>query len=483
MQPLSSPADRLERQETIRALRETSPEAIEAHGQALTLEAFHRVAQSVPAYAQALRAANVDPRLVDSLAAFRARAPLLDKHTTFAAQPISALCVDGSLDGVRSLLTSSGHSGVFSFGVNTRENVLRSARSIDMVLQYLFNVDERRTLFINCLPMGVKVHTNATVLAETSVREDMVYAVVRKFGSDFDQIVMVGEGSFIKKVVEDGAERHGIDWHGLTMHVVTGEEGIAENYRTYLAGLLGISDIDDPADGLIMSSMGVAELDLNIFHETREAVRIRRLAHHDPALRCRLFGDQARCCPMFFVRYPSRCYVETIDVGAGHEELVISMLSPEMKLPLLRYRTGDFGRLLSYAQVVGALGAHGLDIAPDLKLPFVAVYGRGQALAHGGGQIRPEAIKEAVYMDRNLAATITGNLRLWDDRGVVRLDLQLREARSPVPAAADRLMSAIGEYSDTLPDVVAFHPYASFPYNMGVDWERKFAYLETRRSG
>ncbi len=171
MQPLSSPEDRLERQEIIRALRDTTPEMLEAHGETLTLEAFHRVARTVPAYAQALRAANVDPRSVDSIAAFVASAPLLDKHNTFGAHPISALCVDGNLEGLRSLLTSSGHSGVFSFGVNTRENVLRSARSIDTVLQYLFNVDERRTLFINCLPMGVKVHSNATVLAETSAKK------------------------------------------------------------------------------------------------------------------------------------------------------------------------------------------------------------------------------------------------------------------------------------------------------------------------
>jgi phenylacetate-CoA ligase len=479
MQPLSSPEDRLERQATIGALRDTTPEMLEAHGEALTLEAFQRVARTVPAYAEALRAANVDPRTVDSIAAFVASAPLLDKHNTFGAHSISALSTDGNLDGLRSLLTSSGHSGVFSFGVNTRENVLRSARSIDTVLQYLFNVDQRHTLFINCLPMGVKVHTNATVLAETSVRADMVYAVVRKFGSEFDQIVMVGEGSFIKKIVEDGAEQHGIDWHKLTTHVVTGEEGIAENYRTYLAALLGISDIDNPADDLIMSSMGVAELDLNIFHETREAMRIRRLAHRDPMLRHSLFGDNVRCCPMFFVRYPSRCFVETIDAGGGHDELVISMLSPEMKLPLLRYRAGDFGRLLSYRQVVATLRAHGLDIVPDLKLPFLAVYGRGQALAHDGGRILPEAVKEALYADHAIAASITGNFRLWHHNGVARLDVQLREDHLAVPAAEDRLMGGIVEYSDTSPDVIAFHPYAAFAYNMGVDWERKFAYLKS----
>ncbi|MDB5799382.1 MAG: hypothetical protein JWL63_321 [Rhodocyclales bacterium] len=477
MQPFSSLEERLERQEMIRMMRETPPEMIEAHGQMLTLEAFHRIAQTVPAYAQALRDANVDPRSVDSIEAFVAKAPLLDKHNTFGAHPISALCVDGNLEGVRSLLTSSGHSGVFSFGVNTRDNLLRSARSIDTGLQYLFNVDERSTLLINCLPMGVKVHTNAAVLAETSVRDDMVYAVVKKFAAEFEQIIMLGEGSFIKKIVEDGARLHGIDWPKLKVHMVTGEEGIAENYRTYLAELLGIDDIDNPADKLIGSSMGVAELDLNIFHETREAIRIRRLAHKNPTLRKALFGEQVNFCPMFFARYPNRCYVETIDAGGGHEELVISMLSPEMKLPLLRYKAGDFGRLFSYEQVVNTLAAHDIDITPDLKLPFLAAYGRGKALAHNGGQIFPEAVKEALYFNHDIAESITGNFRLWHDSGVARLDIQLRQQYKSAPAAEDRLMSALKEYSGTLPDRIVFHPYETFPYNMSVDWERKFAYL------
>ena len=86
-------------------------------------------------------------------------------------------------------------------------------------------------------------------------------------------------------------------------------------------------------------------------------------------------------------------------------------------------------------------------------------------------------------MHHDLAASITGNLRLWDDHGVARLDLQLREHYTSVPAAGDRLMSAIGEYSDTLPDIIAFHPHAAFPYNMSVDWERKFAYLSDVRNG
>lgn len=477
MKSFSSQADRLERQEVIRLLRETAPEAIVGLGEAETIRAFHRVARTVPFYGALLAERGVDPATIDSIEAFRAHVPVLDKHVTFADRPIAELCAGGNLDGVRSVLTSSGFSGVFSFGVNTTENLARSARSIDTGLQYLFNVDELSTLLINCLPMGVKVNTRAAVLAETSVREDMVFAVVRKFAAEFDQLIIVGEGSFIKKIVEEGRELHGIDWPRLRVHLITGEEGIAENYRTYIGGLLGIDDFDAPESRIVGSSMGVAELDLNIFHETRETIRIRRLAHRNPELRRRLFGDAHPFCPMLFVYYPNRCYVEELGAPGNANELVMSMLSEEMKVPLLRYRSGDCGRTIPYREMTETLAAAGHAMMPDLRLPFVAVSGRGRALQTSEGNLFPEAVKEALYWDRAVAEAITGNFRLRRDGNRARLDIQLRSGRG-MPAAGDvKVLEGLRPYSAVAPDVV-FHAYERFPFNIGVDYERKFAYLE-----
>jgi len=477
MKPFSPQADRLERQEFIRLLRETPPQAVVSLGEAETIKAFHRVARTVPFYERLLAQRGVDPANVDTIEGFRTHAPVLDKHCTFGQHPIAELCVGGNLDGVRSVLTSSGFSGVFSFGVNTTENLARSAKSIDTGLEYLFNVDALSTLLINCLPMGVKVNTRAAVLAETSVREDMVFAVVRKFAAEFDQLIIVGEGSFIKKIIEDGRELHGIDWPRLRVHLITGEEGIAENYRTYIGGLLGIDDFDSPDSRIIGSSMGVAELDLNIFHETRETIRIRRLAHRNPELRRRLFGDEHTFCPMLFVYYPNRCYVEEVAAPGNASELVISMLSEEMKVPLLRYRSGDYGRVIPYHEMIETLSAAGHPITPDLRLPFIAVSGRGRALETPEGRLFPEAVKEALYRDRAVAEAITGNFRLRRDGERARLDIQLRSGRR-MPAAGDaEVLEGLRPYSVVTLDV-RFHVYERFPFNVGVDYERKFAYLD-----
>lgn len=475
LKPFASTEDRLERQEFIRLLRETPPDVIARMGEAATIEAFQRVARTVPFYAAMLRELDVDPSTVTDIASFVACAPLLDKHNTFGRHPISQLCTGGDLDGVRSVLTSSGMSGVFSFGVNTIQNLARSAKSIDAGLQYLFNVDEISTLLINCLPMGVKVHTRATVLAETSVREDMVFAVIKKFASEFEQILIVGEGSFIKKIIEDGRDEHRIDWPRLNVHLITGEEGIAENYRSYVGALLGV-DVDSPDSRIIGSSMGVAELDLNIFHETRDTIRVRRLAHGNPSVRKALFGTANAFCPMLFVYYPHRCFVEEISVPGGGSELVVSMLSEEMKIPLLRYRSGDFGRVLRYEDLVRDLGGMDHPMEPDLHVPWVAVEGRGHALATDGGPILPEAVKESLYRDAAVAEAITGNFRLSPEGKHGKLEIQLRTGRNEPVSAVDSVLEALAIYASVQP-AVEFQAFTDFRYNTGVDYERKFSYL------
>lgn len=476
MQSFSSAEEKAERQHLIRLLQETPPQDLVAMGEALTLTAFKRVADSVPFYSALLTSLNISAHDITDLKEFCRRVPMLDKHNTFGKHRIADLCVNGDLAGIRTLLTSSGHSGVFSFGVNTQENLQRSANSIDMGLQYLFDVDNRSTLLINCLPMGVKVNTRATFLAETSVRDDMVFAVIKKFRAEFDQIILVGEGSFIKKIIEDGRDYQGIDWPNLAIHIITGEEGIAENYRTYLGELLGIRDLTAPHGKLIGSSMGVAELDLNIFHETRETIEIRRLAHADPELRKALFGSSMQVCPMLFVYYPQRCFVEEMPIDEQYSELLISMLSAEMKIPLLRYRSGDYGRILPYEKLVATLKNFGHFVTPDLKLPFVAVYGRGKYLPVEKGRLFPEAVKEALYLYREVAEVITGNFKLSLAPPAGFLEIQLRKGSMLSNGTIEKVREALRCYVADVPKVL-FHRYEVFPYAMEVDYERKFNYL------
>lgn len=479
MRPFVSEAEKEERRELIAQLRNAPPEALVEMGNQAVVPAFQRAYAHVPAYRQLVDQHGVlrDPAEVTTISEFLRATPLLDKHNTFAAYPIRELCVGGKLDGVRSVLTSSGHSGVFSFGVNNVDNIEHSAKSIDMVLQYFVGVDERSTLLINCLPMGVRFNTGAAVVAETSVHDGMVYALVKKFSGDFDQTVLFGENSFIKKIIEDGTEYHGIDWSGIRVHLCIGEEPVSENYRSYIGKLIGVTNFSDVNDKIIISSMGVGELGLNIFHETRETIQIWRLAQSHPDLRVALFGEAARhVCPMFFVYYPPRCYIEAPRHGQDPGELAITMLSEDLKIQLPRFRPGDIGQVLTYREVVSTLAWFGHPIEPDLKLPFVVVFGRGSRLETRQGPLYPEAFKEALYAEPSLARLFTGNFRMLPDGDAGQVLLQLRKDKVAAADTADRLLAHLTSYSEARPRITIL-PYDAFPYSMGVDYERKFQYL------
>jgi phenylacetate-CoA ligase len=477
--PLASEPEKQERRQLIEELRGARSEDLVEFGRQAIVPAFLRAYACVPAYRQIVdrHGGLRDAADVMTIPQFLQVAPLLDKHNTFAAYPIRELCLNGNLDSVRSILTSSGHSGVHSFGVNTVTNIEHSAKSIDILLQYFIGADEHSTLLINCLPMGVRFNTAAAVVAETSVHDGMVYALIKRFSADFEQIVLFGENSFIKKIIEDGAESHGIDWRKIRIHLCIGEETAAENYRSYIGELIGIKEFPDPNGQIIISSWGAGELGLNIFHETHETILIRRLAHRDAALRVALFGPAARhFCPMFFVYYPPRCYVEAPGQGDEPGELAITMLSEDLKIQLPRFRPGDIGQILTYRGVVSTLARFGYAIEPDLKLPFVAVFGRGSRLETRQGPLYPEAVKEAIYADPSLAQLFTGNFRLVSDDDLGQALFQLRPDKMANGDAADRLLSQLALYSDARPRITIL-PYGCFPYSMNLDYERKFQYL------
>ncbi len=470
------PANPAGRRAAMAQLAQAQPEELLACSQTLALAAFHRAAARVPAYQTILRLAGLDPDRVRTPEDFQRLVPVTDKHTTFAAFSLPALCQDGSLAGMKSALTSSGHSGIFAFGINTAEDEANAAQAVDFGLQYLFQVDERRTLLINALPMGVKVPTVATTLVETSVREEMVIAAARKLSPYFEQTILLAEGSFAKKILEDGRAQ-GVDWAALHTGLITGEETTGENWRTYIASLLG-RDADDEGRSPIYSSMGIAECGLSLFHETPETIHIRRLAHQDPHLRQLLFGADARTCPMLFIYSPLRTRVEILD-RQTRGEILLTMLNPGLKIPLIRYKPGDIGRLYTRQEVADALRRcdHPHEPLPAWKLPLLAIYGRGQHVLAQGVKVFPEDIKEALYQDFSLAAAITGNFKLRnEDGGRAVVDLQLKPGVQPAPELVRRFENAAAAYIPA-PLEPRFHAYAACPFGMTVDYERKFNYV------
>ena len=140
--------------------------------------------------------------------------------------------------------------------------------------------------------MGVGFSSASATVATTSVREDMATALVTTFGSHYDQIVIVTDPLFMRRLLDYASER-GVDWRQYRLGSRHRRRDRSANIsvHTWLAdsGL----DPERPDHGYIMSSFGVGELGLHLCFETPATIALRRAAARDAALARELFGEFA----------------------------------------------------------------------------------------------------------------------------------------------------------------------------------------------
>jgi len=437
------------------------------------IEAVRTAAARVPAYSALLAEGGLRPESIKTLEDF-SRLPLLDKRNTFQRFGLHQLCLDGELGSVGSVMTSSGHSGVFAFGLEPRQGEHARMRQLDDALDTIFGVRSRSTLIVNCLPMGVCVRSECCTVGDTSVRPDMAVSLIDAFSPYYDQVILVGETAFIKHVLELGT-RHGIDWEHLLVHAILGEEIVAENGRKYLEGILGTAP-GDVQTGLIVSSMGIAELGLNLFAEAPPGlpiIALRRALHENKELRSELLGPDALIAPSIFTYDGERSYVEFV-----RGQLVITTLDPSRRIPLIRYVSGDVGGFMDLPECAeGVLKSQGIDVDVLRQIPLVSILGRGECITVGDERVFPEQIKEGLYHDPKLARLTTANFRLASGQRGGVLRIQLAPRVGPGAELNELFAEAIARYV-ACPLEVRCEAYDCFAGGMSLDYERKFDYLD-----
>jgi phenylacetate-CoA ligase len=439
----------------------------------LLLDAFHRAASHVPGYRALLKEEGVDPDQIKDMQTFLEFCPLLTKHNTFNRYPLQDLCVGGSLHDVAEVLTSSGHGGNFSFGIKNRKQLAASARFIDGALDAAFQVKSRSTLAVNCLPMGVGFSSECMTIATTSVREDMAVALVKTFGQHYDQIILVGDPLFMKKLVDYSASQH-MDWTSRRINVVLGEEIFGEHFRNYLSKCFGLS-AEKPEKGYILSSMGTGELGLHLCHETPSTIALRRAAHKNPELARELLGvhGPGRVLPMIFAFDPARTLIEIIEPDrSGYGNIAVSILDLNALVPLLRYQTGDIGRLLDGKTASEIFRHHSLSLPDGLPDNLIVLKGRQKEALPNGAHVG--FYKDALYADPGVAANLTGALRLIFSGREFTMHVQLTRTGVLEPDLRQGILQAIP--SAIQPRHLVVWPYDRYPFGMSLDYERKFSY-------
>ncbi len=453
-------------------LEKATPDKLLEIGERKLLKAFRDAAKS-EAYLTLLREHNLDWQSVRDADDIVRSMPLLNKQNTFMRFSLAQLAMPGTLGKLAGVLTSSGATGRFSFGLSTWEAVRSAAEDIDLGLQEAFDIDHLGTLVINCLPMGVRFSSNTVCVAETSVREDMALAIALDVGPYFDQIVIIGDPLFLKCLI-DLAREQATDWSKQRISVIVGEEPFSENYRGYLAKQLVI-DLDNPAGGWIGSSYGVAELGLNILFESRQSARMRRFSHSNHLFRDALFGSDSHngAVATFFHYNPLRTFVEILNPDEqGFGQLVVSMIERGRVIPLIRYLTGDIARIITRDSIRQAYNRVGIAMPTMSPLPLIALVGRELSNLPAGGNVIQ--FQDALYADNNVADAVTGAFRLAPETGRTTMHIQLRKSqREPATSlVSNGLPAGLQNSTD-----IKFWPYLSFPFGLTLDYERKFNYM------
>ncbi len=463
---------------TIQMMAALEPAMIKNMSEKKALKVFRKASSEVPAYKQFLEERNVDPSLIKTIEDFKNKVPVSDKANTFKlhSHDIEQLFPAGEIKNIKSIITSSGHTGNFSFGLTNEKETAKSQETIDFMLDYIFNVNSQKTLLVNCLPMGIKVNSSKVTVADTSVRSDIVLEIIKTFSKSFDQTILIGENSFVKKVLEDGLDS-GFNFKNIRLHLVLGEELLPENLRSYLANILGTNPDDIKNPGLIASSFGVAEFGLNLFYETKELIRIRRLINHDMNLRKKIFGNSFEDLPALLHYNPLRIFVEELNKEDSVGDLLVTNLDADASIPLIRYNIKDEGRLIQFNELKDTLDSFGYsEYVPRIRMPLVMIWGRDKILTKEGISFRPEFIKEILYQDRYVAGSITGNFKLSNSKAGLRIEIQTKE-NAKITQDFENKIRKILQANIRVKTEIIIYPYRDFPHGMELNYEKKFQYI------
>ncbi len=448
-------------------LKSADPNALLKSSEKNTLKAFQRNAKKIEAYGKILADNKIDTNEISTIDDFRSKVPIITKADVFPKFDMDQLCLNNNIKNIKSIFTSSGFSGTYAYGVNTKKNHKTVSDAIDFTLDYLFETSVKNTFLISCLAMGVKVHTKLP-LAETSVRSDMVIAIIKKMVKYYDQFIIVGDPYFIKKLIEDGIA-NGLDWKAANVSFIFGGDWFSQSFKEYIEQLIELDPENKADNRKIVGTMGATELDLNIFHDSTFSAAIRREAQKNKELKKDLFRIQSNAVPELFHYYPHRTFLESVN-----EELVFSMLSPAIHSPLMRYNTKDRGEVLKFDFVKSVLEKHGLDhLVPDIKLPFVSVLGRAtNFIEYNGEKIFAEELKQSLYEDFEVGSKTTGYFKLGRNTEYP-IEVQLKKGIKSELNLIAKFENAFNSYT-SMKVPVKVYEYEAFPYGMELNYEKKF---------
>jgi phenylacetate-CoA ligase len=423
----------------------------------MALRLFHDMAKYVPAYKDFLAKNNFDPRSVKTIEDFQ-RIPLINKDNYLRKYSRQELCWDGKFADQRWVIsTTSGSTGEPFYFPRTDLQDEYYATSAELYLRENFQIQDKKTLYIDAFAMGAWIGGLFTYEAikrvaakgydlsiiTPGINKTEVINSVRKLGPDFDQVIIGCYPPIMKDIIDLGLEE-GIKWKKYNLGIVFSAEGFSEEFRDYIVKYAKLPNPYTPT----LNHYGSVDMG-TMSHETPASIMIRRQAVKNKPLFEDIFGPVTKQ-PTFTQFVPEMFYFEEVDGG-----LVCSGYSG---LPLLRYDLKDHGGVITLDEVRQIYALRGRDLSAELKkakidetlwnLPFVYVYERSDfSVTFIGAQIYPEEIRRALLKVEH-EHVITGRFTMISGytknaKNFLEINIELKKGATASPELVRELTQTI----------------------------------------
>lgn len=408
------------------SFRRKSANYWESIGNKEVLKLFHAAAKRVPAYKDFLKENGVEPEYIRTIEDFK-YVPPIDKNNYLRVYPYEKLFWEGDIKKPLTIHATSGSTGEPTYFQRELNSDLRREVIIEAFFRYNDLTIRGPTLFIITFGMGIwsagmGIYTGAYLatnlngfpisIVSPGVNKIEVLKILRRLAPSFKQIIIAGYPPFVKDVIDD-ALYEGIDVTKLNPRFVFTGEGFPEEFRSYLADKAGIKNVFTDT----MNTYGTSELGATAV-ETPLTIFITRLAFENESIFKELFGNLSKT-PTLAQYIP---YFVNFECVEG--ELFIT---GDNTIPLVKYRSGDNGGILTLKQLKEVLLRHDLNLEQELKrldiarylyeFPLVFVYERKNLTATLYGiLIYPEFIKTAL-LNEKLKEFLTGKFTMMTKYG------------------------------------------------------------------
>lgn len=413
-------------------------------GERMALKLFFEMHEHVPAYKNFIKEHNINAKKILSIDDFKKIPPISKKNYLKKYSPDQLGWKSGYNRIPQIYASTSGTTGNPYYFPRTLTQITQYALLADLYLRDNFQIEEKKTLYVNCFALGVWIgglftHEAITYLQNTKkyyldiistgINIKQILNSIKNVGASYDQVILAGYPPFIKDVIDSG-NQVGMNWSQYNLGIIFSAESFSEAFRDYIIKKGSIQNLYKGT----LNHYGTVDLG-TMAYETPLSILIRRSAMSNNALYERIFGKINKI-PTLTQYIPSQFFFESIEGN-----LVCSAYSG---LPLTRYSLGDHGKVVNFSEVVECFASEGLDLhrmcyqnnIQMWQLPFVYVYEREDlSTTLYGLNIYPETIKKVLLLDE-LQEYVTGKFTMttkYDTKEdqYLEINIEMRKNKEP----------------------------------------------------